>query len=147
MASAYKIGLAVQIAGADSGIWITKVLCRCDSCPSSAEVKTCPPCGWFDNHWCEAGIKGGNPKLGREPRRVELEMDRNTNPCLTVVILARLTRDDKPAPKGDGCRVRRLPSPTDSTLTSIPADSGVLFPMQNGALEQGNPCEALRCVA
>lgn len=135
------------MAGADSGIWITKASCRCDSCPSSAEVKAYPPCGWVDIHRCEAGIEGGNPELGRESRRAELKMDRNTNPCLTVVILDRLTQDEAPAPKGDGCRVRRLPSPTDSTLTRIPADSGILLSTQNGALEQGNPYGALRCVA
>ena len=99
MISAYEIGLAVQMAGADSGIWITKALCRCDSCPSGAEVKAYPPCRWVDIHRCEAGIKGGNPELGREPRRAELKMDRNTNPCLTVVILDRLTQDEEPAPK------------------------------------------------
>jgi hypothetical protein len=43
-------------------------------------VKAYPPCGWPDNHWFDAGIKGGNPEFGRELRRAELNMDRNTNP-------------------------------------------------------------------
>jgi hypothetical protein len=92
-------GLGRQADGAFPAAWTTWLPCGCDSHPSGVEVTAYPPCWWPDDHRCEAGINGGNPKHGRGLRPAELDMDRNTNLRRTVVTLCRLSRVDKPVPK------------------------------------------------
>jgi hypothetical protein len=136
-----------QTVGAVPMVWTTWFPCGCNSHPSGAEVTAHPPCGRLDNRRCEAGMKGGNPELGRESRRAELGKDRQPTYVRPVVILARLTRAYKPAQQGNGWRAGQRPSLFGSTLAPIPADSRVLSPATNGNQERGNPAMALRASA
>jgi hypothetical protein len=97
-----------------------------------------------DRRSCEAGTKGGNSEHGRESRRAELDMDRNTNPRPT----RRQSVQAQPLlmglPKiGTGGEMDRCSSLSRGTLATTPAESGVLRPATNGNQERDNPVRAL----